>query len=283
MDFVDALRVLGRRWQVVLIGLLLTGGAGAYAITAVPTQYQARAQYVMLLPSGANGAQNPTNPYINLNSGLIFASTLIASDMGTKDVVRSLVKSGFESDFSVAQGTTGGPVLDVIVDGTDRVDVLETRDELLRRFDEKLNELQDISGIPSRQLIFSRTNAVDPLAEVVPGAKKKALVLIAAVGLIVTLIMTFTVDGILRRRTARKLAGTPTAPGAPEPPENDSAKNDPSKNQPTKTGPAKNQPSKNQPSKTGPEMNGPAKPEADPPDGEPGGKKPRGRLVSRRS
>lgn len=206
MDFVDVLRVLGRRWLIVLLGLVLTGAAGFYAIATVLTQYQAKAQYVMLLPSSANGVSDPVNPYINLNGGLIFASTLIVSDMGTKEVARSMVKNGFESDYSVATGTSGGPVLDVMVEGTDPVDVLETRNELLRRFDEELDSLQDISGVPDRQLIFSRTNAVDPVAEVVPGAKKKALLLITAVGGVLTLIMVFVLDGLLLRRKARKLA-----------------------------------------------------------------------------
>ncbi|PUA82344.1 hypothetical protein [Nocardioides currus] len=219
MDFVDVLRVLGRRWLIVLLGVLVTGAAGFYAITVVPTQYQARAQYVLLLPSGATGLTNPTNPYINLNSGLIFATSLIASDLGTKDVARTLVEDGFDSDYSIAQSTSGGPSLDVVVNGSDPDDVLATRNELLARFDEELDTLQDIPGIPDRQLIFSRTNAVDPVAEVVPGAKKKALVLIAAVGMVVTLVLAFSMDGLLRRRTARKQAlKQPAASGAPEPP-----------------------------------------------------------------
>lgn len=234
MDFVDALRVLGRRWLVVLLGVLVTGGAGFYAITVVPTEYQARAQYVLLLPSGATGVNNPTNPYINLNSGLIFVTALIASDLGTKDVARSLVKGGFESDYSVAQSTSGGPSLDVVVNGTDPDDVLATRNELLGRFDEELDSLQDVVGIPDRQLIFSRTNAVDPVAEVVPGAKKKALVLIAAVGMIVTLIMAFSMDGLLRRRRARKLALKETAAGEPEPPEDGPTKTESTRSEPAR-------------------------------------------------
>jgi len=215
MDFLDALRVLVRRWIVVLLGLLLTAGAGFYAITVVPTEYQARAQYVLLLPSSSTGSNNPTNPYTNLNAGLIFAASLIASDLSTKTVARELVDEGFESDFSIALGTSGGPALDVIVTGADRDDVLETRDELLRRFDDELGSLQRIPGIPQSQLIFSRTNAVDPVAEVVPGAKRKALLLIAAIGLVLTLIVAFTVDGLARRRSRRK-AETPAGPDLDE-------------------------------------------------------------------
>lgn len=204
MDFLDALRVLRRRWAVLLVGVLLTVGAGAWSIVSVPTQYQAGAQYLLLLPAGSTGSQSPTNPYINMPGGLVFAATLIGSDMSTAAEARSLVEDGFESEYSVKQGPSGGPLLEVLVEGTDGRDVLETRDELLERFDRQLDSLQDITGIPSNQLIFSRTNAVDPIAEVVPGAKKKALVLVAVLGVVVTLVLAFLIDGLLRRRSRSK-------------------------------------------------------------------------------
>ena len=124
--------------------------------------------------------------------------------MKTKSQQRSMVDEGFKSDYSLEQGVSGGPLLDVVVVGTDPADVIETRDELLRRFDERLSSLQDFSGIPSNQLIDSFTNAVDPVAEVVPGAKKKALILVAPVGAITTLVLAFVIDGWRRRARARK-------------------------------------------------------------------------------
>lgn len=204
MDFVESLRALLRSWLVVVIGMLCTGGAAAYIITQVPTEYQAAAQYVLVQPPGSTGTKSPTNPYLNISGGQGFVATLIASDMKTKSQQRSMVDEGFRSDYSLEQGVSGGPLLDVVVVGTDPADVIETRDELLRRFDERLSSLQDFSGIPSNQLIDSFTNAVDPVAEVVPGAKKKALILVAPVGAITTLVLAFVIDGWRRRARARK-------------------------------------------------------------------------------
>lgn len=217
MDFFDSVRVLLRRWYVVLLGLLLLGGAAYYAIAVVPTNYQARAQYVLLLPAGSPGP-GAINPYLNLNGGLTFAASLIASDIGTKAAIEELADAGFTSTYTIGLSTGAGPVLEVSASGTDPDDVLATRDAVLTRFDQELDELQAIPGIPSRQRIFSRTNAVDPVAEAVPGAKKKALLLIVALGGTLTLIAAFTVDGLLRRRsrTARTSAETQPAP-EPEP------------------------------------------------------------------
>lgn len=210
MDFVDALKVLRRQWVVLLLGALATAGAGLYAVQVVATEYQARAQYLLLLPSdsgnGTDGQRVRGNPLVNLNGGLVFTASLIAADLSSEVVAQSLADGGFTSDYAIATGTSGGPVLDVMVTGTNETDVLETRDELLRRFDEKLGQLQELPGVPRNQLIFSSTNAVDPEAVAVPGAKRRALVLIAGVGLVVTLVVAFTVDGWSRRRRLRRAA-----------------------------------------------------------------------------
>lgn len=203
MDFVDALRVLVRRWIVVLLGALVTAGIGFYAIQVVETEYQARAQYLLLLPSGSTGEERG-NPLVNLNGGLVFTASLIAADATSNTVARALVEEGFESDYSIAAGTSGGPVLDVMVTGTDETDVLATRDELLRRFDEKLDTLQDLPGVPRGQLIFSRTNAVDPVADVVPGAKRRALIIIGGLGMVLTLVVAFGLDRFRRRSDLEK-------------------------------------------------------------------------------
>lgn len=212
VDFVDALRVLARRWIVVLVGAVLTAGMGFYAIQVVETEYQARAQYLLLLPSGATG-ETRGNPLVNLNGGLVFAASLIAADVSSVTVARELADDGFTSEYSIAAGTSGGPVLDLMVTGTDADDVLSTRDELLRRFDEKLGSLQDLPGVPKSQLIFSRTNAVDPVAEAVPGAKRQALIIIAGVGMVLTLAAAFTLDRVRRRRSPdHRHASDPTTP-----------------------------------------------------------------------
>lgn len=199
MDFLDALRVLKRRYLVVILGAAVTSAAGLFILKGVDTEYQAQAQYVVLLPAESGGeGRGAINPYLNLNGGLIFAASLIASDMSTAESERSLVEDGFESDYSVAMDAGGRPLIQVLVDGTDPDDVLETRDELLRRFDTKLRLLQELPEVPAEQLMFSTTNAVDPAPEPVPGSKTRALLLVAILGVVTTLVIAFLMDGLIR-------------------------------------------------------------------------------------
>ncbi|WP_248580537.1 hypothetical protein [Nocardioides sp. InS609-2] len=206
MDFLDALKVLWRRWLIVLLGILITGlGCGA-VIAKVQTVYQGSAQYLLLLPSKANGDSNPQNPLINQPAGLVIGASLIAAEINTKDTEREMARDGFESDFALALAPSGGPLLSITVTDTDRVGVIATRDEILRRLDKQLAELQerDIPDIPDNQIISALPVAVNQEAEAVPGAKIKALVVVVALGGIITLLLVFALDRPLSRRAARR-------------------------------------------------------------------------------
>lgn len=199
MDFLDVLRVLRRQWIVLLLGVILTGTGVVYAL-GTKTQYQASAEYLVLLPPAATGQRNPTNPYINLPQGLGFAASLIASEINTHEVAESLEDRGFTSDYTVALGPADGPALHLNVTGTDPTNVVKTRDEIIRLLDARLNAMQDIPGIPDSQLMYSQTKAADSEAVAVPGAKIKALVLVAAVGGVFTLLLALIMDGLRRAR-----------------------------------------------------------------------------------
>src|SRR6478672_12252043 len=119
MYFMDAVRLLMRRWYVALIGLVLIAGGAAYALTSVPTQYQASGEMLFLLPPASTGPTTPSNPYINLVPGLTTTASLIATEAMTKDVSAELVKRGFTSEYSVALVPATGPLLTISTTDTD--------------------------------------------------------------------------------------------------------------------------------------------------------------------
>jgi len=204
VDFVDALKVLARRWYVVFGGLVLLAFASMGAILYVPTNYQASAQYLLLLPSDSTGIATPTNPLINLPSGLSVVATLIAGDMMTKEQMRDMVDSGFQSSYAIALTPGSGPLLDITSDDTDAAEAVRTRDELIRRLDDDLRRIQDEAGAPKNQTITASTYAVGRVAEAVPGAKIKALAGIEALGLTLTLVITFTIDRMVLAGKAKR-------------------------------------------------------------------------------
>ena len=50
MYFSDALKVVLRRWRIVVVGFVLMVGAGLFAINVVPTGHQASGQVLLLPP-----------------------------------------------------------------------------------------------------------------------------------------------------------------------------------------------------------------------------------------
>jgi hypothetical protein len=200
MYFLDALRVLLRRWYVVAAGLLLTALGTAAALNWVPTSHQASGQALLLLPSEISGAESPSNPYLNLPDELTMTASIVAGSMTTRDAERDLVRDGFTSSYSVAVNPGGGPLILITTEDTDAAEALATRDELISRVGAELDRMQSEVGVPTRQWIHTSPTAVTKRAEALPGSKMRAGAATVGAGLTVTLLMAFVVDRFRSRR-----------------------------------------------------------------------------------
>ena len=200
--FVDALKVIARRWYVCLAGVIILACATGVVIKVVPTQYQASGQLLLLLPSEASGTKTPTNPYLNLQSGLTTTASLISTAVSGKDAQRQLAKEGLASEYSLSLIPGTGPLILITATDSDPTTAIRTRDYLIKRLDGQLQDLQDRVNVPQRQLISSLPTNVDSQAEVLPGSKLRALGAIGGTIIVLTLIVTFTLDRFLLVRRA---------------------------------------------------------------------------------
>lgn len=204
MYFVDAVDVLVKRWYVLFAAMVLVGGGVVAAFAFVPTQYQATANVLLLLPSDSTGERNPTNPYLNLQPGLITTATLIAGDLGTKAVAQQMEDAGHESSFAIGLLPDTGPLLVVTVEDSDPAAAQATRDAVVDLIVDRLDVMQADIGVPDEQRIFVRTNGSDREAEVLPGSRIRAAAGIGGVGTALAVLLTFLFDRLARRRAARK-------------------------------------------------------------------------------
>jgi capsular polysaccharide biosynthesis protein len=211
MDFIDSLRVLARQWRVLVVGIVIVLAASVGAIVAVPTNYQATGQLVMLLPPQATGTSSPTNPYLNLEPGLTVAASLVANTLSNKASARSLEAAGFTSDYAVGLSPDAGPVLQISAEDTDGAMAVRTRDEVMRRLQEELTRIQLAENAPPRQIIHARANSAPNVAEALPGSKIRALAAIGALGMVLTLMVAFIRErrGLLVRPEPRQVANSP--------------------------------------------------------------------------
>src|SRR4051794_18539640 len=134
----DALKVIMRRWYIVIAGYALMIGAGVAAIKVVPTNHQASGQVLFLPPSEPDPDGTRVNPYLELPSGLTFTATLVGGVMATQDTQRELADAGFMSSYSVSVAPGTGPLLVVSVQDTDPAAALAERDEIITRIEREL-------------------------------------------------------------------------------------------------------------------------------------------------
>ncbi|WP_244931730.1 hypothetical protein [Nocardioides sp. W7] len=216
MYLADALTVLLRRWVVVLLGVLLTGGACYAVIKYVEPDYQASGQMLFLLPPEASGESTPTSPFLNFQAGLSTAGSLVAGRVATKDAQRELAAEGNSAEYAVALTPEAGPLLVITSKDKDPAVALATRDAVMDRISADLAAIQTTARVPNRQMITAQISSTSENAEVLPGSRMRALAGAAGAGMLLTLLLAFGTDRIANLRRERRARAAERGKGDPE-------------------------------------------------------------------
>jgi capsular polysaccharide biosynthesis protein len=211
--FKDFMKVLQRRWYVLVVGLLVLAAAGLGVVKVVPTNYEASASVLFLLPPRGT-TEAPVNPYLNTPSGLTLTALIIGGVLSTPEEQRSMTAAGFTSQFSVGQTPgSSAPLVYVTVEDTDPRMAVATLNEVLKRISAELKKMQDEAGAPRDQRMVAHMFSVTEQAEAVAGAKMRALAAVGGLGVVLTLVAAFAIDGSrlrkssVRQRDQRRPAG----------------------------------------------------------------------------
>jgi hypothetical protein len=226
---VELIRAVGRRWYVVVAGLILTGGlvaamtgglvvAGLDALL-VPVMYEAKAS-MLLLPPTKTVTETTGNPFLNLG-GLDVVSGVLSLSLTDSQTVSSLVPPRSKTTYTVTQdGSVSGSVLNVSVTAVSPREALATLTSIETLASTRLRTLQDSVDAPLNtqariMTITDNTRAVPNFAALI-----RALIAVIAAGVVITFLAAIAVDSIARRRKARKvekMRAIPTDDGVTEP------------------------------------------------------------------
>lgn len=209
MDIVEAVRVVARRWLVVLIGVLLTGGAAYAVATQTPRVYHTSAQMLLLLPAGAQGNEHSNSPFVYLPSGLTVLARMIALAPRTESFAQSMYDDGYTSQYELSVSNQE-PSIAISVEGSDPQNVIDTRDALIIRIDEELQRTQAEESVPQHHWAHFRVSGLDETATPTGGSRLQAVGGTVAAGGLVTLLAAFLIDR-LRRPHTRQVPGLPVA------------------------------------------------------------------------
>jgi hypothetical protein len=194
----DVMRALGRRWYVVLAGLLLTAGLVFGAYKANPPEYNARA-LVLAIPSKASLGKGG-NPLLQL-SGLEQPASIVSAYFASEPALAEVARLSPTAEFEVAlDDSTRGPVIAVDVTDKTAADTLRVLDHLLTRIPTELQRIQQEADARNGTFIGTMLLVADREAK--PDIHGTLRITIAAlvVGLVGTGISAFAIDGLMQRR-----------------------------------------------------------------------------------
>ncbi|MFF2275652.1 hypothetical protein [Agromyces sp. NPDC058126] len=203
----SVLRTAGRRWYILLAGLIATAGLLTLVPRYVPVTYDLTASVLLLPPANAvapTGETKPVlNPFLDLG-GLDIAAGVLANSLTDTRTVDQIAPEGSGIEYTVEEdASVSGSVLEFAVNARTEAEARGALAELLELGEARLLQLQDeVAAAPAFQLRLM-TVTDNTVAEPNPGNLVRAMIVVGAAGLVLTLLFAVSFDALRRRRRAK--------------------------------------------------------------------------------
>lgn len=202
MRLTQVLRSLLRRWYLTIPALLATAGLCLFTMNAVQPTYQAKATVLLLPPS--KQLPEGANPFLFLG-GMQQAAEVLATFLSGDAQQKAFAAQNPTATYVIdLDRTTSGPVLSVTA--TDRTSggALDATADVLAAIPTGLAELEKSASVPDSSSIEILTLAKDEVATQDTKAMTRTVGVVLVAGLLGTLLLVATIDGLLLRRTQRR-------------------------------------------------------------------------------
>jgi hypothetical protein len=201
VDFWDLTALIFRRWRISLPLLLLSIGATLYiGLTAEPDYTMT--SYVQLIPAKALPTDDPAsaslrNPWNQLGLSTLGQASIYATQ--DQEFLDALKAGGHTENFTLTL-TYPDPIVTVEVVGKTRADARETTQLVIDRLQRSAASLQKGSAVRDPDMIA--TQRLDQGQNLLPSRSKvkRAILAVAAAGLVLTAGGTVGFDALARRR-----------------------------------------------------------------------------------
>src|SRR5215471_7858689 len=193
MDLLTALKILIRRWPVVLAGLVLTV-VGVYQIgNMVKPSYEAKGQ-VWLIGTG------PGNNLLNFPPGLQDTAGGLVVILQSPDQVKAIKAEGGTASYTLLNSDK--TVVQVTASGPDKAATVKTANLVIDKMQKQLDEQQATS--PAAQHIKVQT-LESPTPSIKLGSRIRAMAAVGALGLAATGAARLLTDAVIRQMREAKL------------------------------------------------------------------------------
>lgn len=207
MDIQSFLGVLGRRWWVVIPGLIVVVGLTLGVAKVVKPTYKATSKVVLCAPpvTGEKSATASSLKSCLANvSGLSDSTVVFLAGMSSPQAVQAV---GTDKGWTItSDDSSSAPLLFVTAEeknAKQAVDLVNKVDEVIA---EQLAASQKTND-PTVPVIISQVIAKDATASAVQGSRLRAMVATFVLGLILVASLAFAIDALANSRASRR--GTP--------------------------------------------------------------------------
>jgi hypothetical protein len=204
MDLWEALRVLARRWFVVVPLLILTGFAAVNLYSASQPEYSVNGSMLLRGPSVSQDEDSGLrNPYLDYGN-MAVPARVVTDIMLTPSVYHELTRDTGTTFEIGLDTTTSAPLVMLTVNGPSPEAVVTAAQAIVDYFGATLQQRQLDAGAPEQTLITTEVVAppVDVLQE--NASRVRMLVGVAGVGVLFSVGMAFLVEAIVRVRARGK-------------------------------------------------------------------------------
>ncbi|PRY40718.1 hypothetical protein [Umezawaea tangerina] len=207
VDFVSALKVLGKQWVVVTVGVSVMVAAAIGIFFMVPPTYEVKASDVLLVPAQVGSSQaGQANPYLGFGGSLGIVAEITARRMNDKSTVEEMVGKGGTAEYLVDIVPGEAPMLQVTANSKDRAAALRTAQVIEKSMTELLTQNQVDLKAPENLLITTSPVTTPTHADIQRGSQMRALAGMAVVVLALTVLIAFLRESVQTRRRAKATA-----------------------------------------------------------------------------
>jgi len=204
-----------RRWYIAVLCLIGIAVMAMATASHIPATYEAQASVVLVPP---RDPETPNaNRYLSLG-GLTQAVDVLTRSLSA-DETRRLVKAEQPTgSYEVVNDwATSAPMLVVTAKGESPAATRATLDAVLARVADNLRQLQTTLNIGADSQIMSLVVSRDAKPRKVTKSQVRAMVAVVGAGVVASALLLGAADGLLLRRSRRKLAPQEAKVGVEEP------------------------------------------------------------------
>jgi hypothetical protein len=198
MDLVTALRLMARRWMVVVPVLILTAVAVVVGASKVAPSFQARASVLVLPLASESTGPTGANPYSDYGGQRLAVSHLV-SLADSASFAREVVGRDEIGTFELTPQADVG-LIDIVVTGPSSAETLATMERLIVLLETSLGNLQQEINAPADTWVEMRRLDNPEEAVQLAGSRNRVVVAISAVGVLAAVGAAFAVEGMAGRR-----------------------------------------------------------------------------------